>query len=80
MTWIFDSDSDLTRLTDKLLFSLPASTETSFLVYFNRIGQIYIFGSINNYLATNPLFSQQKQKEFQLKFLPDEYSKVFISF
>jgi hypothetical protein len=35
---------------------------------------------VHNVLATNPLFSQQKQKEFQLKFLPDEYSKVFISF
>jgi hypothetical protein len=34
----------------------------------------------HNVLATNPLFSQQKQKEFQLKFLPHEYSKVFISF
>jgi hypothetical protein len=29
----------------------------------------------HNVLATNFLFSQQKQKEFQLKFLPDEYPK-----
>ena len=29
---------------------------------------------------TNPLFSQQKQKEFQLKFLPDEYSKCLSLF
>jgi hypothetical protein len=33
---------------------------------------------MQNVLATNLLFSQQKQKEFQLTFLPDEYSKVYL--
>jgi hypothetical protein len=29
----------------------------------------------HNIFGTNPLFSQQKQKEFELQFSPDEYSK-----
>ena len=36
--------------------------------------------SAHNLLAIYPLFSQQKQKEFQLKFLPDEYSKCLNLF
>jgi hypothetical protein len=32
----------------------------------------------HNVLPTFWLFSQQKQKEFQLTFLPDEYSKVYL--
>ena len=34
----------------------------------------------HNIFATNPLFSQEKQKEFQLEFSPHEYSKRLSPF